>query len=356
VALIGAGAAAVMGAGVAVVLHGPARPAAIAAGGQARVLVTMRVRTVSPAPGAQGVSGTAPIRLTLAAPAPHAPLPRLSPDIPGSWLRHGASLTFTPAAAFGPRTRVTVTVPRPDGAWTASFTTAPYSLLRLQQLLAQLGYLPLSWVAELGETVTPGDAAAQLAAAYTPPAGAFSWSRGYPSSLAGLWRPGQANLITTGAIMAFQSQHGMAPDGVASPALWTAVLRAAGQQSVNPDGYTYAIASKAIPETLTIWHDGRMVFRSYANTGIGVAPTTDGTYPVYLRYRFQIMQGFNPDGSHYADPVEFVAYFHGGQAVHYFPRYAYGWPQSLGCVELPFSAAARAWPYLSYGSLVTVQY
>jgi hypothetical protein len=66
------------------------------------------------------------------------------------------------------------------------------------------------------------------------------------------------------------------------------------------------------------------------------------------------VQGTNPDGSHYADPVQFVAHFMAGEAVHYFPRYSYGWPQSLGCVELPFTAAARAWPYLTYGSLVTV--
>jgi hypothetical protein len=75
---------------------------------------------------------------------------------------------------------------------------------------------------------------------------------------------------------------------------------------------------------------------------------------VYLRYRFQIMRGTNPDGSSYADPVEYVAYFDGGDAVHYFPRGSYGSPQSLGCVELPITAAARAWPYLTYGSLVTV--
>ena len=41
-------------------------------------------------------------------------------------------------------------------------------------------------------------------------------------------------------------------------------------------------------------------------------------------------------------------------AVHYFPRGGYGYQQSLGCVELPYNAAARAYPYLTYGSLVTV--
>ena len=66
------------------------------------------------------------------------------------------------------------------------------------------------------------------------------------------------------------------------------------------------------------------------------------------------MRGTNPDGSHYADPVQFVAYFNGSDAVHYFPRGSYGSPQSLGCIELPLGAAGTAWPYLTYGSLVTV--
>jgi len=42
-------------------------------------------------------------------------------------------------------------------------------------------------------------------------------------------------------------------------------------------------------------------------------------------------------------------------AVHWYPRASYGFPQSLGCVELPSSAAKTAWQYLSYGTLVTVQ-
>ena len=99
---------------------------------------------------------------------------------------------------------------------------------------------------------------------------------------------------------------------------------------------------------------GGIVLTSAANTGIPVAPTADGTFPVYLRYQFQVMRGINPDGSSYADPVSYVSYFDGGDAVHYFPRGSYGFPQSLGCVELPLGAAEAAWPYLTYGSLVTV--
>ena len=63
---------------------------------------------------------------------------------------------------------------------------------------------------------------------------------------------------------------------------------------------------------------------------------------------------FTTAGSHYADPVQWVSYFEGGSAVHYIARGPYGYPQSLGCVELPYSAAAAAYPYLPYGTLVTV--
>ncbi len=86
------------------------------------------------------------------------------------------------------------------------------------------------------------------------------------------------------------------------------------------------------------------MFSSLANTGISVAPTATGTFPVYEKLTFQIMQGTNPDGSHYADPVSWVSYFNGGDAVHYFDRGSYGWPQSLGCVELPYTAAKQRLP------------
>jgi hypothetical protein len=40
--------------------------------------------------------------------------------------------------------------------------------------------------------------------------------------------------------------------------------------------------------------------------------------------------------------------------VHAFPRSSYGWPQSLGCVELPSPAAQVAFNHLAIGDLVTV--
>ena len=79
-----------------------------------------------------------------------------------------------------------------------------------------------------------------------------------------------------------------------------------------------------------------------------------GTAPVYERLQSQIMKGLNPDGTKYADQVYWVSYFRAGEAVHYFPRGSYGYQQSLGCVELPYAQAKFIWPYMTYGTLVTV--
>ncbi len=75
---------------------------------------------------------------------------------------------------------------------------------------------------------------------------------------------------------------------------------------------------------------------------------------MYLRHSFQVMRGLMPDGTPYADPVRFVAFFNGDYAVHSMDRASYGYPQSLGCIELPLDEARQVWPYLTYGSLVTV--
>jgi hypothetical protein len=359
--------------------------------GQAAGPTPLRVLSVSPAPGARGIDGSRPVRVTFSAPlAASSPVPSLKPAVRGSWHQAGASLEFRPAAGFGPSGRVTVRVPAGAGGVrsaagttlarpvVAAFRTRAWSTRRLTELLAELRYLPLSWSpigagagrppaavtaaasgssaggTSIGAPAGSLDLAAQIAAAYSPPAGTFRWHRGYPAALRRHWRAARPSLILKGAVMAFEAQHGMTMNGIAGPAVWNAVFRAARDGRANPSGYTYALASKAGPETLTIWHDGHVVLRSAANTGIPVAPTADGTFPVYLRYRFQVMHGLNPDGSSYADPVSYVSYFHAGEAVHYFPRGSYGFPQSLGCVELPLTAAAKAWPYLTYGSLVTV--
>ena len=379
-ALTASGAVLVLAAGVGVVAFGSLGSNASASGAQpaadarqVQPATPIQVLSVTPASDAKNVNGAAPIKVQFSAPlAANTPMPTLSPQIAGSWQVEGDTAVFTPVAGYTENTRVTVNIPGGSGGMisldgasagaggllasgaTESFTTGSYSTLRLQQLLSQLGYLPLTWTPTSETAISPDDANAQLSAAYQAPAGTFSWHSGYPSTLTDQWEAGSANILNVGAVRAFESVTGLTMDGVAGHTVWSDLLTAVAKGKDNPNGYTYALASQNSPESLTVWHDGHVVLKTPANTGIAASPTVDGTFPVYLKYYFSYMKGTNPDGSQYDDPVYYANYFNGGDAVHQFDRYSYGWYQSLGCVELPFDAAKTAYSYLSYGSLVTV--
>jgi hypothetical protein len=341
----------------------PAQPAA-----------PLQVVSVTPAAGAKSVNGASTIRVQFSAPlAASSPMPALSPQIAGTWTAQGDSAVFTPAVGYTQDTTVTVKIPgglsgmiSAAGATastggtlassvTESFKTGSFSTLRLQELLAQLGYLPFTWKPASPTVISPTNARAELSAAYSAPAGTFSWQGSYPSNLVDQWKAGSYNVLENGAIRALESVDNLTMDGVAGPSVWSALLTAVAKGKHDPNAYTYALASQYSPESLRVWQNGKQVFETPANTGIPAAPTADGTFPVYLKYYFQIMKGTNPDGSKYSDPVYYVSYFDGGDAVHYFDRYSYGFYQSLGCVEVPWDAAKTVWPMLTYGSLVTVE-
>jgi hypothetical protein len=333
----------------------------------------LQVVSVAPAAGAKGINGASPIRVQFSSPlAASSPMPTLSPSIPGHWAIQGDIAVFTPTVGYLENTRVTVHIPgglagvmsaaganAGDGGTlgsnlSQSFTTGSFSTMRLQQLLAQLGYLPMTWTPKSHPAISPANAKAELAAAYSAPAGTFSWQSGYPWNLTSQWKAGSSNILDVGAVRAFESVSGLTMDGSAGKTVWSHLLTAVAKGKDNPNGYTYALASQHYPETLTVWHNGHVVLKTPANTGIPASPTVDGTFPVYLKYYFSYMKGTNPDGSQYDDPVYYASYFNGGDAVHQFSRYSYGYYQSLGCVELPWDAAKQAYPYLTYGSLVTV--
>jgi peptidoglycan hydrolase-like protein with peptidoglycan-binding domain len=339
------------------------------ASAQAASISPLRLLSVSPAAGTKKVNGGAPVTLKFSAPlSASTPLPTLSPKIAGNWKISGTTAVFTPTAGFLPETRVTVSVPAGSKGMTAAtssatplaktatvhFTTGSYTTAGLQLLLARLGYLPLNWTASGASPATVKSLNAQVVTAYDPGPGKFTFKPGYPAELTSQWKPGKDNKLDEGAIRAFENNQGLTMDGTAGSQVWSRLLTAAAKDKKNPDGYTYALASQHSPETLKVWHNGKVILNTPSNTGIPGASTVDGTYPVYERLQFQIMKGKNPDGTKYADPVYWVAYFNGGDAVHYFDRASYGYYQSLGCVELPWTAAKHVWPSLTYGTLVTV--
>jgi peptidoglycan hydrolase-like protein with peptidoglycan-binding domain len=330
-----------------------------AAGGLPKVVAT-------PRPGAAGLGPGAVLRLTFSRPVSEIfgkLLPTLSPSTPGRWHQLDAhTLAFAPTGAgFGLDARIKVSLPRAvqlagrrKGTRTLTWSGAAGSTLRLQQLLANLGFLPVQWApssAPVANTVK-----AQQSAAIDPPAGHFGWIwNDVPASLRSEWRPGLITPMTQGAIMAFQAQHGLEVDGFAGPIVWRDLIAATLSGTRNTQGYSYVLVRKTKPQSLTLWHDDTVLVNGPSNTGIPKAPTPDGTFPVYLRLRSQTMSGRNPDGTHYSDAgIKWISYFHAGEAIHGFDRTSYGSPQSLGCVELPVAEAARVWPYTPIGTLVTI--
>ncbi|HLY86081.1 MAG TPA: L,D-transpeptidase family protein [Gaiellaceae bacterium] len=314
-----------------------------------------RRRVVSdPAPGRQ-LQPSGALTLTFAQPVADvlgSRLPRLEPATRGRWERLGAhTLSFQPTGlGFGLGATVHVRLPGQSLSW----TVVAGSTLRLQELLARAGYLPLRWTSASDPPQTP---AAEVSAAVSPPDGSFSWRYAQtPASLRALWTPGKWNVVTQGAVMRFQLEHGLGTDGIAGPLLWGALLRddLAGRRL--DAGYSYVFVHETVPQSLSLWHDGRVILTSPGNTGIPQSPTVPGTWPVFEHVPVGTMSGTNPDGSHYHDPgIRWISYFHGGDALHEFPRATFGTPQSLGCVELPEEAAARVWPYTPIGTLVTIE-
>jgi hypothetical protein len=294
--------------------------------------------------------------------------PRLNPSTPGSWHQTNShTLVFVPSgggAQLGSQLHVqlpravAVTAGAGGGLRTTSqieWTVPPGSTLRLQQLLAQAGYLPVDWQPAGAEVErTPG---AEAQAAVEPPGGSFSWR--YPSTphqLQAMWTPGQANVIIKGAVMKFESENAITVDGLAGAGVWHTLLGDAIAGKRLSSGYSYVSVHREVPETMTLWHDGRTVVSSPANTGISGAETELGTFPVFEHLPETTMSGTNPDGSHYNDPgIKWVSYFNGGDALHNFSRASFGSPQSLGCVELPLAASAEIYPYTPIGTLVTIE-
>jgi peptidoglycan hydrolase-like protein with peptidoglycan-binding domain len=321
----------------------------------------LTVTSVSPTGANVAAGSTVSVQFSTSL-APGSPMPTLNPPVAGSWAVLSPSLLeYQASGPLVPGATETVTVPGgPSGVVgsegqrlaqpvTSQFSVAPGSTLRLQQLLAELGYLPL--------TFTPASPLTSPTQEGNDQVGSFSWRwPNQPLALETLWTPGTNNVITQGAVMNFEAQNGLKTDGVAGPQVWTDLL--ADVQSGKGDAlsWDYVLVSQSLPESATVYKDGVAVYSTPVNTGVAGASTANGTWPVYARYTVTTMSGTNPDGSHYVDPgIQWVSYFNGGDALHGFVRARYGFPQSDGCVEMPVANAQTVFPLTPLGTLVTVQ-
>jgi hypothetical protein len=325
-----------------------------------------------PAAGAH-ISPATPLDLTFSKPVGEvlgSARPQLSPSTPGSWREANShTLVFTPSglgAALD--SQLQVRLPRAVAVTTGGsglrttnqieWTVPPGSTLRLHQLLAEAGYLPVVWQPSGGGGAnvsrTPS---AEAQAAVEPPSGSFTWR--YPNTphqLQAIWSPDVATVITKGAVMKFENENNLTVDGLAGSTVWHTLMSDAIAGKRLASGYSYVYVHREVPETMTLWHNGQTIITSPANTGISGAETELGTFPVFEHLPETTMSGTNPDGSHYEDPgIKWVSYFNGGDALHNFDRASFGTPQSLGCVELPLAASAEIWPYTPIGTLVTIE-
>ncbi len=324
----------------------------------------LRVTSTAPASGATGVPPSTQVTVTFnAALKTSGPMPTLSPPVAGSWRATGRDrLVFTPSEPFLPFTKYTLSIPggprgvqSTTGAWmrasrTVTFTIANGSVLRLDQLLAQLGYLPVSFN---GATPIGRDLA-------TPQPGTFSWRwAGLPAALTSQWVAGSTDAITKGAVMMFETENSLTVDGIAGPEVWTALLHDVESNRINTEPISYVLVTKSMNpvEHLTAWVNGTLELHDVpVNTGVRGATTHNGTYQVFEHVRTSHMSGTDVTGTHYTVPtVPWVSYFNGGDALHYYPRAAYGFPQSNGCVEMQLATAESLWPNTPIGTLVTVQ-
>jgi lipoprotein-anchoring transpeptidase ErfK/SrfK len=321
------------------------------------------LKTTTPASGTQNVAPNTTISLTFSAPVSlRQAAPMLSPDIAGKWVQTNATtLSYALASPLIPSSQVTVTIPggahglksADGGTLTSSqsvaFGVAAGDTLRLQQLLAQLNYLPVGF--------SPSGPAPSTADLAEDQPGTFSWRwPGLPSQLTSQWTQGTGNEITKAAVEAFETQNNIGVDGIAGPTVWTALINDVINSKSSATPYVYVLVNKVVPQNLTLWNNGvAQLVGIPVNTGAPGADTVDGSYAVFEHVRFSEMKGTNPDGSTYDDPnVPYASYFNGGDALHGFVRASYGSPQSNGCVEMTYANAAQVWPLTPIGTLVTV--
>ena len=144
----------------------------------------------------------------------------LKPAVAGAWVRTSpTTLSYTLDSPLIPSSQEVLTIPggsggvrAHDGATlaathTVTFGVAAGDTLRLQQLLAQLNFLPLAFT-----PTGPAPARADLA---SDQAGAFAWRwPGMPDALTSQWTQGTSNMITKAAVEAFETQNSLGVDGL----------------------------------------------------------------------------------------------------------------------------------------------
>lgn len=129
-------------------------------------------------------------------------------------------------------------------------------------------------------------------------------------------------------------------------------------QVVRPfvtSGNELIVVRESSPETLTLYKNGVAIFQTLCNTGIPGAVTPTGSFYVRSKALFANMRGREPNGAPYYSPhVPWVMGLFGNVAIHGYVRARYGFPQSVGCIELPVANAQKLYGMVSVGTPVHI--
>ena len=185
------------------------------------------------------ISASTPIELTFSKPVKKilgSEKPKLSPEVDGKWSQPNPhTLRFVPSGFGAPlATDLKVELPeevevvQSDGSAEERLrgqVGSPGRLeLRLQQMLAELDYLPYKFdrrrsredAGSPGRGGHDGSAEGPLHAALGQ----------HASGLKELWTPGKTNVLIEGALMSFEERKGLEVDGLAGPVVWEELMKA----------------------------------------------------------------------------------------------------------------------------------
>ena len=102
--------------------------------------------------------------------------------------------------------------------------------------------------------------------------GTYVWRFAALTTLKHLWRVGTQNVVLQGALMRFQLVHNLDTTGTMNGATWQTLVEAPRKDELDPSSYNYVYVSKNLPETVTLYQNGKKIFSTLANTGITAAP------------------------------------------------------------------------------------
>ena len=80
-------------------------------------------------------------------------------------------------------------------------------------------------------------------------------------------------MITKAAIEAFETQNDLGVDGIAGPAVWTALINDTINDKVDATPYVYVLVNKVEPENLTLWNNGTAQYVGSPSTRACRGPT-----------------------------------------------------------------------------------